>query len=300
MSKPFRPMLASTFELGTPITGSMLVSRKLDGIRCIILDGKAVSRSLKPISNKRLRELLSNPILDGLDGELISGEATSNSAFNSTARGVMTHEGGIDDLAFHVFDHCGFPAHPFSQRLSYAAERVQAAQDAGLPVRLVEHTLIDTESKLVEVYQRYLEEGYEGAMIRLPHGPYKEGRSTAREGFLAKLKPFRDSDAIITGFEELERNTNEAKTNLLGHTERSTAQAGKVLAGTLGSLRVKDLTTQIEFKVGGGFTAADRDLLWSQRESLIGRVITYKSCMIGVVDAPRFPVFIRFREDIAA
>ena len=296
----FKPMLAATMEPGTPLRSSILVSPKLDGIRCIIKDSQAVSRSLKPIANKQLREILSNPVLDGLDGELLSGSATSETAFNSTTRSVMSHAGDTDDLVFHVFDYAGFPDEPFSKRLSYAAERVQMARDAGLPVRLVEHRLVDTESKLLEIYESFLQMGFEGAMVRDPVGPYKYGRSTAKEGFLLKLKPWRDSDAIIIGYDELERNQNEAKTNLLGRTERSTAQAGKVAADTLGAIKVKDLTTGVEFSIGGGFTAADRDLLWAQKETLPGRIVTYKSVTIGVVDAPRFPVFLRFREDLAA
>lgn len=137
-------------------------------------------------------------------------------------------------------------------------------------------------------------------MARDPIGPYKCGRATEKEGFLLKLKPWKDAEAIIIGYDELERNLNEAKTNALGRTERSTSKEGKVAGGTLGAIQVRDLTSGQEFSIGGGFTAADRDLLWAQKETLVGRIVTYKSVTIGVVDAPRFPVFQRFREDIAA
>lgn len=294
----FKPMLAGVYNLGTPLTKSVMVSPKIDGIRCLIVDGQAVSRSLKPIPNKRLRELLSDPRLSGLDGELTSGSPTDDKVFNATTRGVMSHQGEAD-VTYNVFDCFVNRDDPFHKRLSDASERVAAARDAGLPVRLVEHRLVQTEAELIITYESFLAEGWEGAMLRRVDGPWKSGRSTDKEGLLLKLKPWRDSEAMITGFDELKHNRNEAKTNLLGRTERSTSKEGKVAGGTLGALQVRDLTTGVEFSVGGGFTAADRDLLWSQRDTLIGKVITYKSCMIGVVDSPRFPVFLRFREDAA-
>lgn len=296
----FKPMKGSAFDPQKPINKSMLVSPKLDGIRCLIREGKAVSSTLKPIANKMLRAILSNPLLDGLDGELLKGSATSKMAFNSTTRSVMSHHGDTNETFFYVFDDFTHPHHPFNDRLRSAAERVADAQRQGLPVRLVEHWPIGSEAELLRTYQAYLEQGFEGAMARDPIGPYKCGRATEKEGFLLKLKPWKDAEAIIIGYDELERNLNEAKTNALGRTERSTSKEGKVAGGTLGAIQVRDLISGQEFSIGGGFTAEARDLLWAQKETLVGRIVTYKSVTIGVVDAPRFPVFQRFREDIAA
>jgi DNA ligase-1 len=290
----FKPMLAASSD--GSITSSVLVSPKLDGIRCVIRDGQALSRSLKPIANRSLRDILSNPLLDGLDGELLAGSATSETAFNSTTRSVMSFEGDSNAVQFHVFDDFTDPTKPFTQRLRSAAERVTEAQRLGLPIQLVEHRPVESESQLVEAYQAYLAQGFEGAMVRDPIGPYKHGRSTAREGFLLKMKPWRDSEAMVLGFDELERNQNEAKTNLLGRTERSTSKEGKVAGGTLGALHVRDIHTGQEFSIGGGFTAADRDLLWAQNQRLVGRIVKYKSVIIGVIESPRFPVFLGFRD----
>lgn len=292
----FKPMLAATWDPDRPITSRLLVSAKIDGIRCVIRDGQALSRSLKPIPNKALREILSNPLLNGLDGELVAGSVTSDKAFNATTRSIMSHEGDSDEVRFFCFDDFSDPSQPFQHRLRSAGERVAEAQRHGLPVRLVEHRPVESQSQLFEVYQAYLEQGYEGLMARDPLGPYKCGRSTAREGFLGKVKPWRDSEAMILGFDELERNQNEAKKNALGRTERSTSKEGKVAGGTLGALHVRDIHNGMEFSIGGGFTAADRDLLWAQNERLVGRVVKYKSVIIGVVDAPRFPVFLGFRD----
>jgi hypothetical protein len=73
-------------------------------------------------------------------------------------------------------------------------------------------------------------------MLRDPNGPYKFGRSTRKEGYLLKLKRFCDSEAEVIGVVELMHNGNEAKTNALGRTERSTRKAGKTGMGVLGAL----------------------------------------------------------------
>ncbi|MFN5745580.1 MAG: ATP-dependent DNA ligase [Methylococcaceae bacterium] len=300
--KSFKPMLSATHDSTTPVSFPLLVSPKLDGIRCLIVDGQAVSRTLKPIANKALREILSNPALNHLDGELLAGSATSETAFNTTTRSVMTHEASTEGLVFHVFDYFLNPALPFFTRLEMAESHVLAAQSIGLPVAFVSHTLVHNEAELHQQYEHYLQKGFEGLMARSPTGPYKFGRSTVREGHLLKMKPWSDSDAEIIGFDELERNQNEAKKDELGHTKRSTAKDGKVAGDTLGALQVRDLHSGQVFSIGGGFTAADRDRLWSERDTLIGQVVKYKSVTIGVLDAPRFPVFLGFRDrsDLAA
>ena len=49
------------------------------------------------------------------------------------------------------------------------------------------------------------------------------------------------------------------------------------------------------FSVGSGFTDAQRLDFWRNAESLIGKVIKYKSFTVGVKDKPRFPIFLGFR-----
>jgi DNA ligase-1 len=293
--KQFKPMLSATHETGGQLTFPVIVSPKLDGIRCVIREGQALSRSLKPIANKALRELLSHPLLEGLDGELISGSETDETAFNSTTRSVMSHEGETGQIRFHVFDDFTSPLLPFRQRLQIATERVSSLRDE-FPLTIVQHWLVNSLEELNSTYEMFLERGYEGLMIRDPNGLYKYGRSTAKEGGLLKMKPWVDSEAEILGFDELERNHNEAKLDELGHTKRSTSKEGKVAGGTLGALHVRDIHSGQEFSIGGGYTAAKRDELWSEKDSLVGRIVKYKSVIIGVKDAPRFPVFIGFRD----
>jgi DNA ligase-1 len=140
--------------------------------------------------------------------------------------------------------------------------------------------------------------GYEGVMLRDPNGPYKQGRSSTKEGILLKLKRYEDAECVITGFEELEHNGNEAKKDALGHTKRSSHQENQVGGDTLGALVVKGLTAfeGIEFKIGTGFDFNTRKDIWNERDLLKGEIVKFKYFAIGVKDAPRHPVFIGFRD----
>jgi DNA ligase-1 len=46
---------------------------KIDGIRALTVGGRLVSRTLKPIPNRLLRDALESVLPDGADGELLAG-----------------------------------------------------------------------------------------------------------------------------------------------------------------------------------------------------------------------------------
>lgn len=285
-----KPMLAS--PAGELLRLPALLSPKLDGIRCLIIDGVAVGRSLKPLPNKYVQKIFGRPELNGLDGELIVGLPTAKDVFQQTSSGVMSIE-GEPEVMFHVFDDF-IESGGFSRRLHTAHRRIHKKKFC-YPV---DHHLIQVAADLNQWEQDYLTMGYEGVMLRHPDGPYKHGRSTAKEAWLLKVKRFEDSEARIIGFSELMHNANEAKRNELGHLERSSHKAGKVGRQTLGALTVKDLKTGVEFDIGTGFTADQRQLLWVQADNLVGKVVKYKYQPTGVKEKPRFPVFIGFRDKV--
>jgi DNA ligase-1 len=70
--------------------------------------------------------------------------------------------------------------------------------------------------------------------------------------------------------------------------------------GTLGALKVRDVTTGIEFNIGTGYTAAQRAELWAMwlAGTLAGKIAKYKHFEVGVKEAPRFPVFLGFRNPL--
>lgn len=283
-----KPMLAAAAP--QDLTFPLLASPKLDGVRCLVLHGMAVGRSLKAIPNKHVQKLFGRAEFEGLDGELIVGEPTAPNAFNVTSSGVMSVD-GEPDVKFYVFDDF-HETGGFQRRLHTAHRRVKKYKCCVG----VAHTPVSNEAELAEFEQKMLGFGFEGVMLRHFSGPYKHGRSTAREGFLLKLKRFVDGEAKIAGFEELMRNANEAKTNELGQKERSSHKENMVPMGTLGALVVQDLKTGAEFNIGTGFDAVTRKKLWDERKDLLGMTVKYKSQPTGAKDKPRFPVFLGFRD----
>jgi len=282
MTTVFRPNLASPADFGI-LRFPLLASYKLDGIRALVRDGVLLSRSGKPIPNQALQTKFGH--LEGYDGELIYGPPNAKDVFNSSTRAVMT-QAGPQDVDFYTFDHIEQPQLPYIARVDYL-------QDFPGVVILKQYWITSLEN-LQQFEELALAQGYEGVMVRDPNARYKNGRSTAREQGLLKVKRFVDFEAIIIGANELERNKNETFTNELGLTSRSHAQAGKVGAGTLGSLTLQRVDGVV-FEVGTGFTQSDRDDLWANRGSIIGRIVTVKSFPIGEKDKPRMPVFKGFR-----
>jgi DNA ligase-1 len=137
--------------------------------------------------------------------------------------------------------------------------------------------------------------GYEGVMVRSLSGEYKHGRSTAKQGILGKVKRFSDYEAVVIGFEEKMHNTNDAKTNELGRTQRSTAKEGLVGANTLGSLTVEK--DGVIFNVGSGFNDAQRKEIWEHQSKYLGSLVKYKCFDVqSGYEAPRFPIFLGFRD----
>jgi len=278
-------------------------SAKLDGIRCIIKDGKPLTRTLKPIPNRFVQNYLSSYLFQQLDGELIVGAANDKNVMQKTTSGCMSFD-GEPDFTFWVFDFYTEYDQKYSKRLDMLREGFTATSNskpAGLQtysrLKLLNQKLINNEQELLTFERECLANGYEGVMLRNPDGLYKFGRSTIKEGSLLKLKRFQDSEALVIGAEELMHNANEATVDNLGHTKRSSQQSGKIPGDTLGALLVRDVATGIEFSIGTGFTAQQRDELWQLHRSgtLVGKFAKYKHFPSGVKQAPRFPVFLGFR-----
>lgn len=284
----FKPMLAGKVPDDlSAIDYPVLASCKLDGIRCIIKDGIAFSRKMIRIPNRNFQVLAT--FLPDFDGEIMSSNPDHD--FNDVQSIVMSEDAPIDDLAYYVFDH-------ISDR-SYLSRYMYVIQEAGRmggQVYAVPCQVVDNAEELQDFHNFMVKKGYEGSMVRSVFGPYKEGRSTTKEGYLMKMKDFFDAEGVVTGFEEKMHNANEAETDNVGRTKRSTKKEGMEPAGVLGSLVVK-MEDGTEFKIGTGFTDEMRKDFWERREELEGKVVNFTYQELTKYGVPRFPVFQHFRED---
>lgn len=304
MAKPFNtetalvPMLAGKFN-ATKQRFPVYVQPKYDGIRCLVIEGRPYTRTLKPIPNRFIRNWFEKhaSLVGNFDGELLVGEPTATDVYRSTSSGVMS-EGGNPNFTFWVFD-LHMHSKTFEARYNYLdaqcrqfiltnesfAERIRLA-----PTRFVAsyETLMKYEGELVA-------EGYEGAILRNPQGIYKYGRAGTTGQELIKLKRFADDEATIVGFEELLSNQNEATKDALGHTKRSSHQENKVPMNMLGALVVRNAKGQ--FNIGSGFDMAARVEIWENRDFYIGKTVTYKYFPQGGYDLPRHPIFKSIRPE---
>jgi DNA ligase-1 len=284
-----KPMLASKCERPNLLPFPVLATPKLDGIRCLKLGGKALTRSFKPISNRFAREWIEANLPDGLDGELMLRGGT----FNETTSAIGARDGQPDFL-FHVFDYVTDSiSTPYRQRMEVLA----ALPDSPRIVKVLP-VLIRDAADLAAYEEECITAGYEGVMVRTPNSPYKCGRSTEREAWLLKIKRFEDAEAMVLASYEGMTNQNAAELDAFGRTKRSLAQAGMIGRGELGGFVVRHLSTGVEFRLGYNHIVGgvDRVTLWLRREMLVGKVVKFSHQPSGAKEAPRFPKFIGFRE----
>lgn len=271
----------------------LFVSPKLDGIRAINSSRGVVSKNLKLIPNKYVQSALASYMF-GLDGELIVGSPTDD-PYRRSMSGVMT-ELGEPNFTFWVFDN---QAHTggFNERFATLRD-FSTRRERGF-VRVVPHYFAKCEAQLLDFEERFIAEGYEGAMLRSPSGIYKHGRSTVNEGYLLKLKRFQDGEARVMAAHHLERNDNPSMLDAFGRAERSSHKAGKKALPLLGALTVVGLKGSgyegVEFNVGAGFKEQERMQLWLERGTLPGCIIKFRYFPTGSKDKPRFPTFLGFR-----
>lgn len=295
----FRPLLASQLKNPSALKFPMYASPKLDGIRAIVIDGKLYSRNLKLIPNSWCQKLFAHSQYEGFDGELIVGSATDPNVYNKTSSGVMSYDGN-PDVTYYIFDNAdpSMKNEKYESRYQNIVERFYDDPDDYPRICVVEQVLINSEADLEMYETQCLARGYEGIMVRSLHGTYKYGRSTEREQTLLKVKRFTDGEAKIVGVVELRSNQNELVKDELGRSKRSHEIAGLIPMGTMGALVVQDLVTGVEFEIGSGFTAVQRQQYWDNSTDVIGVIVKYKHFEIGVKDRPRFPVYIGTRDKI--
>jgi len=288
-----RPILAAKVTDIHSLRYPLLCSPKIDGIRCLKLEGQVYTRSFKTIPNDHVRESLMT-LPDGPDGEIVLPDST----FHETQSAVMSFD-GAPTFHYLVFDRIDGAVEtlPYVHRLTMLTNLLLNAPDW---CKIIPQRMITNPTELEIFEQECLASGYEGVCMRSPESTYKEGRSTLREQKLLKLKRFEDCEAIIIDCIELQHNENIPQINELGLLKRSKEQAGLRPSGVLGALRCRDPRSGTEFNIGTGFTSAERESLWETRSSLTGQLVTYKHQPYGALEAPRCPVFRGIRYDLTS
>ena len=294
MTKPFRIMKGDPVD-PKHLRYPLYVFPKFNGFRGYIKDGVVYTASNKPFKNRLLQAGFGLFSWGCFDGEFVVGNPADGHNSLEKTSSVVTSQRPIDHLRFYVFDHVGDLNTPYDQRLAKLAYLPDLAPGAEIfKVIRAPYHIANCWDDVLRIERMYVEAGWEGVITRDPEAPYKQGRSTAREAYMGKLKQFIDAEFEIIGFEERMHNTNEATTNERGLTQRSSAKDGKVGRGDLGALicRTKEGHT---FNVGTGFNDAQRAELWAVRHELTGQLAKVKYHAVGSNTVPVLPVFLQIR-----
>jgi len=207
--KPLRPMLAKTFTKdGHHIKFPAYVQPKLDGIRCLAMyrDGKVVLVSRTGYERKSLThiEAALEPIFKVypdiiLDGELYNHDLKDDfqtivSAIKRDKPNDKTHL-----IQYHIYDIVEEKMDFIDRKsvLFHALNALPAILDGC--IRGVCTAQVSSAVDMDLDYSTFLQNGYEGMMIRNAKGGYKiNGRSAD----LQKYKQFMDEEFIIVGAEQ--------------------------------------------------------------------------------------------------
>lgn len=231
------------------------VQPKLDGMRCIAIDGKLFSRDGEPITGMPHIK----PPPGKWDGELYHHEWKFEQII-SVAKSKSPHY-LHEKLKYHVFDSVDYES-PFSLRYcAVMAEFGSYQYDHIVPVPT--HACHYSEVHINRLLNEFLEQKYEGIMIRSSEGKYEPNRRTKH---LQKYKPWKDDWFPLVGIKE-------GKGSAKGH-----------------AIFVCKLPNGNTFDCNPSFSMPRRRQIWLNKDNYINKVNVHVRFQMYTENlVPRFP-----------
>ena len=271
------PMLAHSFtKRKHNINYPAIVQRKFDGVRCLARlnsDGTVTLMSRKGKEFAHLNHIKTDVAANNsntnlvIDGELYSDTLTFQELVGLVKR--VTLKPGNDkqmlEVSLRVYDCVELNTEAdFTSRYATITEVTTGAEY----LSLVENVRVSTESEIHAAQARFVEEGYEGAMVRNLTGAYAIGKRSAN---LQKVKTFLDGEYPIIGF-----------------TDGTGGETGCVIW----ECQTPDGQS---FRVRPRGTQEDRKVLFRNGSDYIGQQLTVRYQELTDDGVPRFPVGIAIR-----
>jgi len=272
------PMLAHPFtKRKHNINYPAIVQRKFDGVRCLAVlnsDKTVTLMSRKGKEFPHLEHIKKDVLANNknqflvLDGELYSDTLTFQELVGLVKR--VTLKPGNDkqmfEVSLRVYDCVNTKkTDNFQDRYLDIMGITHGAQY----LSLVENIGVYNETQVHEAQRKFVEEGYEGAMVRNLIGPYAIGK---RSPDLQKVKTFLDGEYEIVGFSEATGND----------------------AGTV----IWECKTPegLTFRARPRGTREARKELYQNGNDYIGKQLTVRYQELTDDGVPRFPVGITIRD----
>lgn len=282
--EPFAVQLALQYDpVKHSLDGEWYLEPKLDGLRMVVIDGVAYSRSGRVISSV---DHITNALKRlGLSKNFVwDGEVMGGGAFDEASGKVRRKFVDALDAVYHVFDV--IPAADWARKMTMSLcdrkglmsdlhQSVLESKGGYWPdsIQFVETAVIcnPTNTQLLYARDTYIKQGYEGVMLKNAEMPYQFKRGK----HLLKFKDFASEDCEVVDMVE---------------------GKGKY-KGMLGALLVK-MPSSVTCEVGTGFNDEERARLWRDFEKHIGAVVEVQHQEpVTAEGRMRFPSFMRFRAD---
>lgn len=275
------------------VAGEKLIEIKLDGVRVITIvypTGQVdmYSRNGKELVNfPHIKQQLAKHAVFFAEPTVLDGEIMSASFQDLMKQVHRKSDVSAEDAVLHLFDiltlrefQAGIGEHKQINRSVTLQSWYNSIRDHLPNVSVVGQELVDLRvaegiERFAEINKQAIAGGYEGIMIKDPHGMYETKRTTA----WLKQKPFIEVSLNVVGLEE---------------------GTGKNV-GKLGAFVVEgvDDGKTIRTNVGSGLTDAMREAFWESQSQLIGSIVEVRADAVtqnqdGTYSL-RFPRFKNFR-----
>lgn len=251
-------MLANSWQDG-PDVSRYLVSEKLDGVRAR-WDGHALWT--------RAGHRIPSPawFTKGWPKQQIDGELwMARGQFEATS--ALIRSSPADELSWRRLRFMAFDlpdaSGGFAQRHAQLGKII--ANQANPHLLAIEHQRIPDTASLHRHLRAIVKAGGEGLMLHHQDNPYSDGRSTG----LLKMKLYDDAEASVIGY----------------------APGKGKYTGMVGALLMRT-DSGAQFRIGSGLTDAQR-----AHPPAIGSRVTYRYNGLTVHGLPRFPRFLRVRDE---
>jgi DNA ligase-1 len=279
----FSLQLCEKIDPATVIGEGWVLQPKYDGLRCVMIveDHKfkgALSRSGRELFNiEHIGLELAKAVKEGVfDGEIYGDDWNETSSIVKASKATKFSK-SIKFYAFDLIPMSEWRSRSGQEPLKARLDSLSRVLKDKIPyVSIVPSYHVKTTKEAWDVAKDFNKDGYEGAVAKRLDRPYVFDRSKE----WVKMKFIETYDVKIVGYEEGQGKYE----GLLGAfvCEMPVFGIGK--------------TTTI-VKVGGGYTDVLREEFWKVRNKMIGKIIECQCQELTKDGVPRFPVFVRVRDD---
>ena len=251
---------------------------KLDGIRCcaVVSEGVATlyARSGKQIVN--FNDTIGYELAQLGDG-FYDGEIMGEDFVALMRQAYRKDDVDVSNSYLALFDFMSLedwvnelPGETCRKRRALLEARFHSKAQQSKHLLLVpRHTILARQDQIDTYHHQFVEEGYEGVMVKDLEALYRRGRGYE----VMKVKSFHDADVEVLRVEEGKGKFRD-------------------MCGTL----IVDYNG-VEVGVGSGMDDELRQEIWGNPHDFIGRLIEVRYQEVTPDGSLRFPTFIHFRND---